>query len=208
MTLPIEYSDLIGLFLFIFAIVGVMRGWYKEGITAFFVAALAVLVWQPDVAREIIDTINDLIKLITMFVRSGFSLNPSVLVAQKVDPAALLDADSYRLYIVITIVLIAVSYAIGEATFKQKMTPLGRLLGGLIGGFNGYVILSLLKQYMVNYLAAQDAMVVQSDKLAVQVSEVPTGNFFSGSGIVFIFVVVISVVALLVAGDRLRLPIK
>jgi hypothetical protein len=143
-----------------------------------------------------------------MFVKSGFSLQPSILVAQTVDPSVLLDSDSYRLYIVITVVLIAISYVVGEATFKFKMTPLSRLLGGLLGGFNGYIILSLLKQYMINHLAARDVAFTASGDLAVQVSEVPTSNFFSGSGIVFIFVVVISVVALLVAGDRLRLPIK
>ncbi|MBN1640574.1 MAG: hypothetical protein JXA09_05000 [Anaerolineae bacterium] len=208
MTLPIDYSDLVTLFLFIFAIIGLMRGWYKEGVTSFFVAALAILVWQPEMARGIIDTINDLIKLVVMFVKSGFSLQPTVLVAQKVDPAVLLDPESYRLYIVVTVILIALSYVVGEATFKYKMTPLGRLLGGLLGGFNGYIILSLFKQYMLNHLTAKGAVVAQADQLAVQVSEVPTGNFFSGSGIVFIFVVVISVVALLVAGDRLRLPIK
>jgi hypothetical protein len=208
MTLPIEYSDLVTLFLFIFAIVGLMRGWYKEGVTAFFVAALAILVWQPEMASGVIDTINDLIKLVVMFIKSGFSLQPSALVAQKVDPAVLLDAESYRLYIVVTIVLIAVSYVVGEATFKYKMTPLGRLLGGLLGGFNGYIILMLLKQYMLKHLVAAGADPLRADQLAVQVSEVPTGNFFAGSGIVFIFVVVVSVVALLVAGDRLRLPLK
>jgi hypothetical protein len=207
MVLPIEYADLVMLFLFIFAVVGLMRGWFKECITALFAGALAVLVWQPDIAREIIDKINDLIKLIVMFVKSGFSLQPQTLMAQSVDPDLLLDPDSYRLYIVVTVVLLAVSYIVGEATFKGKMTPLGRLLGGLLGAFNGYVILALVKQYMMNHLVAKGVSAT-SNELAVQVSSVPTGNFFAGSGIIFVFIVVIGVVALLVAGDRLKLPLK
>jgi hypothetical protein len=208
MTLPIEYSDLVTLFLFVFAIVGLMRGWYKEGITSFFVAALAVLVWQPSLANQIIDVVNNLIKLVVMFFKSGFSLQPQTLMSQQIDPDWLLDPDSYRLYIIITVVLIAVSYIIGEATFKDKMTPLGRLLGGILGAFNGYVILSLGKQYLLNHLQAKGAFVAQTNQLSVEMANVPTSNFFAGSGIIFIFVVVIGVVALLVAGDRLKLPLK
>jgi len=208
MTLPIEYSDLVMLFLFVFAIVGLMRGWYKEGITSFFVAALAVLVWRPSLAQKIIETVNDLLKLIIMFLKSGFSLQPQSLMAQTVDPKLLLDPDSYRLYIVVTVVLIAVSYVIGEATFKDKMTPLGRLLGGVLGAFNGYVILALGKQYLLNHLQSKNAFVAQSNQLSIEMANVPTSNFFAGSGIIFIFVVVVGVVALLVAGDRLKLPLK
>ena len=208
MTLPIEYSDLVMLFLFVFAVVGLMRGWYKEGITSFFVAALAVLVWRPSLAQQIIDIVNDLLKLIIMFFKSGFSLQPQSLMSQQVDPDMLLDPNSYRLYIIVTVVLIAVSYVIGEATFKDKMTPLGRLLGGVLGAFNGYVILSLGKQYLLNHLQSKNAFVAQSNQLSIEMANVPTSNFFAGSGIIFIFVVVVGVVALLVAGDRLKLPLK
>ena len=208
MTLPIEYSDLVMLFLFVFAIVGLMRGWYKEGITSFFVAALAVLVWRPSLAQQIIEMVNDLLKLVIMFFKSGFSLQPQSLMAQTVDPDILLDPNSYRLYIVVTVVLITISYIVGEATFKDKMTPLGRLLGGVLGAFNGYVILSLSKQYLLNYLQAKSAFVAQSNQLSIEMANVPTSNFFAGSGIIFIFVVVVGVVALLVAGDRLKLPLK
>lgn len=208
MTLPIEYSDLVMLFLFVFAIVGLMRGWYKEGITSFFVAALAVLVWRPSLAQQIIEMVNDLLKLIIMFFKSGFSLQPQTLMAQTVDPDILLDPNSYRLYIVVTVVLITISYIVGEATFKDKMTPLGRLLGGVLGAFNGYVILSLGKQYLLNHLQSKNAFVAQSNQLSIEMANVPTSNFFAGSGIIFIFVVVVGVVALLVAGDRLKLPLK
>jgi hypothetical protein len=208
MVLPIEYGDVVTLFLFIFAAVGLMRGWYKEGITAFFAAALAILVWKPELARDVIDTINDLIKLVAMFIGSGFSLQPDRLTTQTVNPDLMLDPDSYRLYIVITVVLLGVSYVVGEATFKNRITPLGRLIGGILGAFNGYVIISLVKQYMLNHLRAQGTFNAQSDQLSVQLTDVPTGNLFAGTGIIFIFIVVIGVIALLVAGDRLKLPLK
>ena len=143
-----------------------------------------------------------------MFVNSGFSLQPNVLMAQSVDPDLLLDSDSYRLYIVVTVVLLVVSYIVGEATFNAKVTPLGRLLGGMLGAFNGYVILALVKQYLLIQLQAEGQFVATSDQLSVQFTGVSTGNFFAGSGIIFIFIVVIGVVALLVAGDKLKLPLK
>ena len=208
MTLPIEYSDLITLVLFLFALVGFMRGWYKEGITSFCTAALAILVWKPAIAREIIDKLNQIIKIVVMLFKSGFSLDPSRIMAQSVDPDLLLNSDSYRLYLVLTIALLILSYFVGEATFKDRLTPLGRLLGGLLGIFNGYVILSVTKQYMLNDLAAKGQMTTQANELSIQMTDVPTSNVFAGYGIIFVFIVVIGVVALLVAGDRLKLPLK
>ena len=120
----------------------------------------------------------------------------------------MLDPDSYRLYIIITVVLIGISYLVGEATFNDKVTPLGRLIGGILGAFNGYVIITLIKQYMLNQLRAQGQFSAQSNQLSVQLTDVPTDNLFAGSGIIFIFIVVIAVIALLVAGDRFKLPLK
>ena len=208
MTLPIEYSDLMTLVLFLFALVGFMRGWYKEGITSFCAAALAILVWKPAVAREVIDKLNQIIKIVVMVFKSGFSLDPSQIMAQSVEPDLLLNSDSYRLYLVLTIALLILSYLVGEATFKDRLTPLGRLLGGLLGIFNGYVIVSVTKQYMLNDLSAKGQMTTQANQLSIQMTDVPMSNIFAGYGIVFVFIVVIGVVALLVAGDRLKLPLK
>lgn len=210
MTLPIEYSELLTLILAIFAFVGIMRGWYKEGITSIFAVALAILVWKPVIAAEVIDKVNDVVKLLVMFVKAGFSLDPSKVVAQTVPPDYLIDPDSYRLYVVLTAVLIIASYLIGEATIKDKTTPLGRLLGGLLGLFNGFLIVSVVKQYLMMGIKAQvqTQAVGPSDQLSLQLIDVPTANFFAGYGIIFVFVVLVAVIALLIAGDRLRLPLR
>ena len=208
MTLPIEYSDVLTLVLGIFAFVGVMRGWYREGVTTLFATLLAVLVWKPAVAEKIIETINDVIKLFVLFFKAGGSLDPNRISAQTVDPGWLLDPDSYRLYVVVTVILLIVSYFVGESTFKGKVTPLSRLLGGILGAFNGYVILSLVKEYMVNYMQAKSDVYVASSQLSITMTEVPATNIFAGPGIVFMFVVLIGVIALLIAGDKLRLPLK
>jgi hypothetical protein len=210
MILPIEYSDIITLILAIFAFVGIMRGWYKEGITSLFVAALAILVWRPELARKIIGVINSVLKLVFSFFDASFSLDPSELsaAAKNVEPDLLLDPDSYRLYIIVMVSLLIISYFIGEANFKGKVPPLGRLLGGLLGLFNGFVIATLLKQYLLNYLVAKNQYVAWSNELSIQMTDVPTDNFFAGYGIIFILIVLVGVIALMIAGDRLKLPLK
>jgi hypothetical protein len=194
----------------IFAFVGIMRGWYKEGITSIFVAALAVLVWRPELADRVIGVINKLIKLVLTFFNASFSLEPSDLsaAAKTVEPDFLLNPDSYRLYVIVTVALLIVSYFIGEANFKGKVTPLGRVLGGLLGLFNGFVIATLLKQYFLNYLESENEYMAWSNQLSIQMTDVPTDNFFAGYGIIFILIVLVGVIALMIAGDRLKLPLK
>jgi uncharacterized membrane protein required for colicin V production len=208
MTLPIDYSDLLILVLGIFCFVGVMRGWFKEGITSLFVVALALLAWKPAIANEIIDLVNKVVKLIVMFIQAGFSLDPGKIVAQTVSPEWQLDPNSYQVYFLLMVVLLIASYLIGDATFKDRLTPLGRLLGGILGLCNGYVILSLVRQYMLTYLKSKNQFSVASNQVSMQLKNMPTESFFAGYGIIFVFVVMIGVVALLVAGDRLKLPLK
>lgn len=208
MILPIDYSDLMILVLAIFTFVGAMRGWYKEGITSLCAAALAFLVWKPAIAREFIDVANNVIRLFVVLVKAGFSLDPDKIVAQAVPPDWLLDPNSYRLYVVLMVVVLAASYLIGDATFHGKITPLGRVLGGLFGLSNGYVILALVRQYVMDYLKAKSEVFVASSEVSMQLTDVPTQEFIAGYGIVFVFVVLIGAVTLLIAGDRLRLPLK
>jgi hypothetical protein len=208
MTLPVEYDQLVTLFLFVFAMVGMMRGWYKEGITSLFAALLALLVWRPEVARALIGRITDVLKVLIVFIRAGLNPEPQAVTQPSAGVGSLLDPNSYEIYVVITVVLLAVSYVVGEATFKHRMTALGRILGAMLGAFNGYVILSLVKQFLINQVQVQAAGPIKGGQLSVQVTDVPTSNFFTGSGLIFIFIVVVGIVALMIAGDRLKLPLK
>ncbi|MBN1937590.1 MAG: hypothetical protein JW934_23235 [Anaerolineae bacterium] len=208
MVLPIEYSDIITLILMIFAFVGIMRGWYKEGITSIFVAALAILVWKPAVANKVIDLVNAIIKLILSFFKANLSLDPSQISAAADSVQPIIDPASFKLYIIITVALLIISYFVGEANFKGKVTPMGRVLGGLLGLFNGFVIASLVKQYLLNYLVAKNQYMAWSDQLSIQMTDVPTDNFFAGYGIIFILIVLVAVIALMIAGDKLKLPLK
>jgi len=208
MVLPIDYSELLILVLAIFAFVGVMRGWYKEALTTLAVAALAILVWQPAIAEEVVAAVNKVIGLLTMFFRAGFSLDLGKISAQTVDPDLLLDPNSYRLYIAVTAILLVASYLVGDLSFKNRVTPLGRLVGGFLGLFNGYVIVSLIRQYAINYMRSKNQAFIASNEMSMKLTNVPAQTLFGGYGIIFVLLVVIGVVALLVAGDRIKLPLK
>jgi hypothetical protein len=208
MTLPIEYSEVLTLVLIIFGIVGMMRGWYREGVTALFVALLAILVWRPEIGESIIAWINNFLRFFISFFKAGLTFNTTKLTAEIASTEPVLDPDSYRLWIVITVVLIGVSYVIGEATFNGKMVPLGRLLGGIIGAANGFVLVSLVKEYLANYWSAQGRVVAQGTQVSIQMTNVPATSFVNGFGIVFVLIILIAVVGLLIAGDRFKLPLN
>ena len=120
----------------------------------------------------------------------------------------ILDPSSYRLWIVITVMLVGISYAVGEATFNGSVSPLGRLLGGFIGAANGFVVFSLTKQFLTNYWADQGRIITQSSDVAIQMTNVPADSFVTGYGIVFVLILLIAVVGLLIAGDRFKLPLN
>jgi hypothetical protein len=205
MTLPIDFRELQILIIGIFAFIGIMRGWYREGITSLFVAVLGILVWRPETGRGLINWINEWIKILLRLIRSGF--DPNRFTTQAVDSGPILDPSSYRLWVIVTAIMVFVSYLVGEATFDRKLAPIGRLLGGILGMANGYVLLALARQYLTDYWRAQGRVVAQSGPVTVQLTNVPAGNFAGGYGIIFILGILIAVIALLILGDRLKGPI-
>jgi hypothetical protein len=206
--ISIDFRELQLLIVGVFAFVGIMRGWYREGVTSLFVAVLGILVWEPDTGQGIIDWINKWLRLAFQLVRSGG--NPDRISTQAINAGPILDFSSYRLWMIFTAVMVAVSYMVGEASFKRDLTPLGRLLGGILGAANGYVLLALARQYLTNYWTTQVASgqdVVATGPATFQVTNVPAGNLAGGYGIIFILGILIAVIALLILGDRLKGPI-
>jgi hypothetical protein len=207
MTLPIDFGELRLLILIIFAFVGIMRGWYREGITTLFVALLGILVWQPEVADQIINWVNNIIKLLIMLFRSGFSFDPATISAQTVSPDELLDPSSYRLWTIITVFLVFASYAVGTRTPNRPLTGLGHLLGGILGLVNGYMLLALARKYLTDYWEAQGQIVTQGAPVTIQMTNVPTGSLVGGVGVIFVLGILVAVVALLIFMDLRKGPI-
>lgn len=126
----------------LFGLVGFMRGWWKEAITTGLLVFLLLLLERPDLAVIIIDGINGLLEWVRgtdVFSATG-----------AVDPPPDIDPSTSQFYIVTLIVLIVVSYFLGRAGIGDTtISSGGRLFGGILGLTNGFIALSLTREYIV-----------------------------------------------------------
>ena len=139
------------LIIIVFAIVGFFRGWWKEAITTFFLVGLLILLQRPDWAQILIDIINQIILFIWQLVVRLFRITPT-------NEPIQLDASSAGTWILILLLTLAVAALIGRLslpgyTHREKgkfftVQFVGRFLGLLLGGVNGFLVISLLREYL------------------------------------------------------------
>jgi hypothetical protein len=147
----------------LFALSGFFRGWWKEAVTTLFLAILVFLLRVPGVAQALIDLINRIVAFIwgilpdsiqtflTDFFQRAFGISTTGGVIQA-------DASSGQTWLILMIVFLLIASLIGWLTLPNRVakpkgtvyvpTPLGSILGGLIGGFNGLLIISLVREYL------------------------------------------------------------
>lgn len=133
----------------LFALSGFFKGWWKEAITTFFVAILLFFLAVPSAAAWFIDTVNRVIILIWDILAD----------AELVTGQALqLDGGNGGTWLVILLLFIGLAIFISRASLPNVIrggayrtyivTPVGSILGGLLGGLNGFLILNLARQYL------------------------------------------------------------
>jgi hypothetical protein len=137
-----------------FAINGFLRGWWKEAILTFFLAVLLILLQQPDWAQLLIDALNSAITAIVEFITTATGL-----VIGATASAFQLDPNSPGTWLVILFILIMLAALLARSSLPTSMSgplgpsvnvvePVGRLLGFLLGALNGFLILSLVREYL------------------------------------------------------------
>jgi len=149
--MQIDWMVLTYLIIIVFAIGGFFRGWWKEAITTFFLVGLLILLQRPDWAQTLIDVINQIILLIWQLVTSIFRITPTTEPFQ-------LDASSGGTWVLILLLTLALAALIGRLslpgyTHRERgkfftVQFAGRLLGILLGGLNGFLVISLLREYL------------------------------------------------------------
>jgi hypothetical protein len=149
--MQIDWMLLTFLFVGFFAIVGFFRGWWKEAITTFFLAVLVLLLQRQDWALAVINFLNWVIATVWGFVVRLLGLSPT-------DGPPQFDASSAGTWIIILILTLGLAALISRLTLpgfstREKVTfyavgLLGRLLGGLLGALNGFLVISLLREYL------------------------------------------------------------
>jgi hypothetical protein len=142
----------------IFAISGFYRGWWKEAITTIVLAFLIFLLQIPDFARNLITTFNSIVitiwELVPQsfkdFLRSTFGIDTSASALQA-------DANSTSTWLTLLILLILGAILINRLFlpggirrqgYAYNVTPIGAILGAILGGFNGFILANLILEYL------------------------------------------------------------
>jgi hypothetical protein len=181
-AITIDWNTLAIIVVALFAISGYLRGWWREAITTVFVVALAIFLTQPDLARRIIEAINNFITLVWNLL-SGI-LSGTCIAAASAEPPIVLNPENQSLYIIILIVIVLLSYFTSQITLGGRTISFGgRIFGGILGAVNGFIIVNLFKEFVVGRLVPGTGVSVQSaapNTISVSVADVPPESVFTG----------------------------
>ncbi len=175
MTINVDYMAIVYMVMGLFALVGFFRGWLKEGITTFFLGLLTIILTNPELAGVVFNFINGLVKLLWVVLEAK-SLDVSALsaAADVVDPPRL-DPENQQLYIIALIVLVAASYMTGRFTIADPLSPISRLVGGILGLFNGFLVISLVREYLMGFFLQPEPKLISAQDIPQQISIQITG---------------------------------
>lgn len=191
--LTVDFDLLMAIVIGLFALAGFLRGWWREGFTTILLLALVVLLTQPDILTKIVEFINNLLAIIGVITETGGDLSLATLqtAAVTAEPPIVLDPSNRNLYIMLLVGIILVSY-FGSRLSLPGGSKLGlvydpstgaRIAGGVLGAFNGFVVVNLIKEFVVGRLipgTGISATAAAPDVLSVAVADVPSENVFSG----------------------------
>lgn len=152
--MQINWTLLTYLVIIYFGIIGFSRGWWKEGISTVFLAVLILLLQNPDWAQTTIEIINNGIAAVWSYIPTGITdvvnngLTNFFAITTRSDTPFQLDPGAPETWFVILIIVIVISFLIGKIGFIHQPTGLGKVLGLGMGALNGYLLLSIAREYL------------------------------------------------------------
>jgi hypothetical protein len=147
----------------IFAMSGFFKGWWKEAITTFFLVFLVFLARFPPLAQLFIDLINLILALVINILPSSLQASWQIFLETNLgipttDGVLQLDASNGGVWIVILLLFIGLAIFLSRfllpSTYRVGLNEIywpdfkASLLGGLLGAFNGFLIISLIIFYL------------------------------------------------------------
>jgi hypothetical protein len=149
--MDIDWMLLLYLIVGFCAIIGFFRGWWKEAITLFVLALLVVLLQRPDWAQKLIDGLNWLIT-------ESWSLLYKVTGLALGSGPYQFDATKSGTWIIVLVILVGAAALIAHLILPGNIASdkgryyvvegMGRLIGLVFGGVNGFLIINLLREYL------------------------------------------------------------
>ena len=181
-TLLIPYDQLLLLVMALFMFVGALRGWYREVVSTVFLVVLAIFLVKPELAVPVVRYISGFLRIALAFFRSGLSIDLNKLAGIADEVRLPFNANNpYMFFIIALVIFVLLSYATG-GSFKG-VSPLSRILGGLLGLFDGLLVVSLFKEYALKHFQkASPALYAAGPPSAVSVavSSLPLGGLMAG----------------------------
>ena len=142
-TVEIPYDQLMLLVMGLFMFVGATLGAYREAITTFGLVVLLALLLEPGLATPIVGYLSNLVRLIIAFFVSHFSVNPKVLLDTYATITVPFTSENPYAFLIFALLgFVLLSYASRDG---KEVTALSRILGGLLGLFNGFLVVSLFR---------------------------------------------------------------
>jgi hypothetical protein len=138
-----------------FAISGFLRGWWKEAFTTVFLAFLVFLLKQPDTAEWLVGSYNSIVAFIWGYIPTNVttvSANDTdsiVAISLSAPPDMLvIDPTSGSTWFYMLLLAVGIPTLWTRSSFNNQPTNLGKLLGIGVGGFNGLLIMGVLREYL------------------------------------------------------------
>jgi uncharacterized membrane protein required for colicin V production len=182
-SIPLSYDQLMLLVMALFMFVGASRGWRQEFISSCVLLTLTAILVEPSLAAKIIDYISKLTRLVLAFLKGFGSLDFGELEARyNATQVPFNGQNPYLLLIAVLLGFVFVSYNIQINT--KGVTAFSRILGGLLGLLNGFVMVSLFRQYVLRYFERASPILWsqagETPEVSVTLQNVPTGDILSG----------------------------
>jgi len=179
-VIEINYETLTLIAILLFAAVGFTRGWIKEGVTMLLLMFLVGLLYKPELVEPVVVIINGLLKVVRNVVLVAFGMfNKEAAQAASAEAQSdiFLPDNPYTFLIWALVILIALSYISTRVALKdQTLSPLSRILGGLAGAINGFIAVSLFKEFLLNHF--RNLILEQGAAVSVQSAGVPSDGVF------------------------------
>lgn len=210
-TVVIPYETLLLLVMALFMFVGATRGAFREAMTTVGLVVLLLMLLRPELAGLIVGYLSRLLRLIIAFFRSGFSVNPEVLLGTYGQVQVPFTGENpYPILILVLVVFVLLSYATRGG---KDVTSFSRIVGGLLGLFDGFLVVTLFKEYVVKYVekrmgADVAALAGPPSQVSVAMSELPISGPLAGDSLYPVIALLGSVIALFFIGSISGLSLK
>ncbi len=207
-TIEIPYDQLLLLVMALFMFVGATRGAYREAITSIGLVVLLAVLVKPGLVAPIVGYLSSMVRLIIAFLRSHFSVNPEVLLSTYKNVAMPFDGENPYPFLMVALVgFVLLSYA---SRGGKDITAFSRILGGLLGLFNGFMVVSLFKEYVVKYVEGRTGAVAvmgPGSGVSVALRDLPSSRLVSPDNWQFTLAL-LAIVGALVVISMVGLPPK